>query len=176
MDIVKTELLDIGFHGLSVVLIVFNRDDVPFGGDQCCFNSDAFSADDADGVIGIDMDLIQDDGADLASYIPNGTSGEAAVPHTDLVSGTGFGVHDQHTGGGVDASVDHVLQLIIFNGAGGIGAVIVPNGTFAQTYVPHAIEDLLVAGFGENQSGGIGFYGGDQVLIFSGDVQDLDFF
>lgn len=79
------------------------------------------------GIPQLHLKLGHDHGADLTADIADGTGAEPLIVKADLVGAPIVLIDDEHGGGGVDAPVDHVLQLIVLDGAGGLTALVVED-------------------------------------------------
>lgn len=122
------------------------------------------------------MHLVEDDRADLAADVVDRAAREARVVHTDLVGGAGVRIEDEHGGGGVDAAVDHVLELAVLDRAGRLGAGVVPYVAVAQTGAPHTVEDVRMTRLGEHENRVVGFHGRDQVFVLAGNIENFHLF
>ena len=90
------------------MFIVLYGNDLTVAGDHGRFHSDTFTADDADGVLIVQMQLIDDDGADLARHVADRTLREVVVLHANPVGTPGIRIEDQHDGRAGDLRVDHL--------------------------------------------------------------------
>ena len=133
------------FQSSPVSLTVFYSGDRSLRSDQRRFDGNAFAADNYQIVLGIHCHLIQDNGPDFTAHILDGASLQQLITQADLCTITGIGINDQHTGGGIDTPVDHILYLFVQDLTAGVGAFVIPDLTLAQTCVPKAIKDIVNA-------------------------------
>ena len=105
----------------------------------------------------------------------NRTGGKYLIVHTELVGIARLRINDQHAGRCIDTAVDHIVDFVFFDRTGWIGALVVNDGALAQAGVKHPIENIRVTGLRKHQHMAMRFHGRDQVFVFPGDVQDLNF-
>lgn len=122
----------------------------------------------------VQVELFQDHRPDLRGHIADGAGGEGTVVQPDAVARVGPGVVDEHGGGHVHPSVDHLREEVVLHGAGRLRALVVPDLTVPHAAVPHGVEDLGVVAVGEHQDGGVGLDHRQEAAVRPGDVQDAD--
>ena len=103
----------------------------------------------------------------------DGTGGELLIGKTHLIGAAVVLIDDEHAGRRVDAPVDHVLEFVVLDGAGGVAALVVPHVAAAEFRVPHVIEDVRMSRVREHHDLTGGLYRRDDILVLPGDVQDL---
>ena len=106
----------------------------------------------------------------------NGTGSKGLIIQTEFIGVPCLWIYDQHTGGSVDAAVQHIIDFIFLDQSGRIGAFVIDDRTLAKACVEHPIEDIRMSGLCEDEHMSVGLYGRDQVFVFPCDIQDLYFF
>ena len=96
--------------------------------------------------------------------------------HADLIGRARVRIEHEHGRRGVDAAVDHVLELAVLDRAGRLGAGVVPDIALAQTGAPHAVKDVCVTCLGEHENRVVRLDRWDQVFIFARNIEDLHLF
>ena len=175
-DVVQAELLDILLHRAAVVSVVLDRDDRSLARDERGLDRDGLARNDADRVVGRHVHLVEDDRADLAADVADGAAREARVVHADLIGRARVRIEHEHGRRGVDAAVDHVLELAVLDRAGRLGAGVVPDIALAQTGAPHAVKDVCMTCLGEHENRVVRLDRRDQVFIFARNIEDLHLF
>ena len=151
---------------------MLHGDDAALRSHQRSFYGDAGSPYRENGIPQLHLKLGHNDRADLTADIADGTGAEPLIVKADLVGAPIVLIDDEHGGGGVDAPVDHVLKLIVLDGAGGLTALVVEDVAVPETGVPHIIEDVGVTGIGQHHDLTGGLHRRDQIFVLTGDIQN----
>ena len=172
-DIVEAELHHIFLHRLAVALLVLHGDDRAFAAHHGRFDRDGFAGDDTEILALVDLHLGEQHRADLRTHVFYGAGGKILIVHAELDRASGVRIEDDHARGCVDAAVDHRRDLVPLDGTGRLGTFIVDDLALAEAHIPHLVENILIPRLGEDQHAAVRLHGGDQILVFPGDVEDL---
>ena len=174
--IMKTKMINIFFHCLSVTLIIFYCEHAAFAGDDRSFDRNALAADNTYIILQPYMHFIQDNCTDLTAYIMNGSTHEIVIPHTNLICISRIRINDQHARRCIDSTIDHIAQLIVLHLSYRFGTFIIPDLTFSQTCIPHPIKNIRLSCLCKYKYCPMTLHHRNQVFIFSRNIQHLHFF
>ena len=166
----QTEFVNVFFHGIAVMFIVFHGDDLSVAGDHGGFHSDALIADDTDGVLIVQMKFIDDYGTDLTGHVTDRALRKIIVLHADPVGTSGVWIENQHNGRAGDLRIDHFGKLAYIYAAFRIQPGFEPDVAVAETVIPKIKEKVRISGIGKNENSFVCLNSRDQVLLFFTDI------